>query len=89
VRLLRLHASSFKNATIHRDLRENYRELKRFLGKRAYKELRRRVKEADRPIRKRSKPRRYSDEKWKKGSGAVKRKTSRHLYDATDMGYKH
>jgi len=58
VRLLRLHASSLKNATIHRDLLENYRELKRFLGKRAYNELRRRVKEADRPIRKRSKPRR-------------------------------
>ena len=70
-----------------REVREGYQKFKHLLSRDERHKLKHKV-DASLPVRAKKKPRFYSDEKWTKGSGAVQRKRSRHLYDATDMKYR-
>jgi len=76
-----------KKRPLTREVREGYQKFKHLLSREERHKLKDKV-ETSRPVRGEKNRRFYSDEKWAKGSGAVKRRRSRHLYDATDMGYK-
>ena len=87
-RLLRSYLlSEMKKRPLTREVREGYQKFKHLLSREERHKLKDKV-ETSRPVRGEKNRRFYSDEKWAKGSGAVKRRRSRHLYDATDMGYK-
>lgn len=87
-RLLRSYLlSEMKGHPLTREVRENYKRFRHLLSRDERHKLKHKV-ESSRPVRGEKKRRFYSDEKWTKGSGAVQRKRSRHLYDATDMKYK-
>jgi hypothetical protein len=85
-RLLRSYLlSEMKERPLTRDVRDNHKKFRHFLGGDERRRLDMRVKEG-RPVRGKKPRKFYSAEDWVKGSGAVQRRAPG--YDGTDMKWK-